>query len=151
MQTVPEIPTQSKPDKAFYATVYDAPAQLVHVGGVIYVVTEEEVTPFEVAMAPFTCVLGEVGAVTRSTCRRHRTPWVCLDRHAPADGEAVRWPPTPSPPMAHTATRPTKRLIASMPSGRAPRQRRQPVRRALFSLTLRGRLNGIETLLTVGA
>ena len=61
MATVPETTTTRKPDKAFYATVYDAPAQLVHVGGVIYVVTEEDVTPFEVEMAPFTCVLGEVG------------------------------------------------------------------------------------------
>ena len=79
-----------KPDKAFYARVYDSPAQLIQVDGVIYVVTEEEVTPFEVEMAPFTCVLGEVGrADARHVSGRHRPPWVCLDCHAPADGEAV--------------------------------------------------------------
>jgi hypothetical protein len=37
------------------------PATLVKVDGVIYVVTDEDVEPFEVEMAPFTCVLGEVG------------------------------------------------------------------------------------------
>jgi hypothetical protein len=47
--------------KAFYATVYDEPAQLVQVDGIIYVVTEDDIQPFEVEMAPFTCVLGEVG------------------------------------------------------------------------------------------
>jgi len=50
-----------KINKAFYATVYDLPARLVKVDGVIYVVTDDDVEPFEVEMAPFTCVLGEVG------------------------------------------------------------------------------------------
>jgi hypothetical protein len=56
MQTLP-VPTPNV--KAFYATVYDAPARLVKVDGIIYVVTDETVEPFEVEMAPFTCVLGE--------------------------------------------------------------------------------------------
>ena len=58
MQTVPETRT---PNKAFYATVYDLPARLVKVDGIIYVVTDDDVQPFEVEMAPFTCVLGELG------------------------------------------------------------------------------------------
>jgi hypothetical protein len=58
MQT---LPVAEKNVKAFYATVYDQPAQLVKADGIIYVVTEDEVEPFEVEMAPFTCVLGEVG------------------------------------------------------------------------------------------
>ena len=58
MQTLP-VPTKNV--KAFYATVYDLPARLVKVAGVIYVVTDDDVEPFEVEMAPFTCVLGESG------------------------------------------------------------------------------------------
>jgi len=58
MQT---LPTATPNVKAFYAHVYDAPARLVQVDGRIYVVTDDDVQPFEVAMAPFTCVLGEVG------------------------------------------------------------------------------------------
>jgi hypothetical protein len=53
--------TPAKNVKAFYAHVYDEPARLVHVDGRIYVVTNDDVQPFEVEMAPFTCVLGEVG------------------------------------------------------------------------------------------
>jgi hypothetical protein len=61
MQKVMETAENRKPNKAFYATVYDRPARLVQVDGVIYVVTDDEVEPFEVEMAPFTCVLGEIG------------------------------------------------------------------------------------------
>jgi hypothetical protein len=58
MQT---LPTPTPNVKAFYAHVYDLPARLVQVDGMIYVVTDDDVQPFEVPMAPFTCVLGEVG------------------------------------------------------------------------------------------
>jgi len=55
------VPVAEPNVKAFYATVYDLPARLVKVNGIIYVVTDDDVQPFEVEMAPFTCVLGEVG------------------------------------------------------------------------------------------
>jgi hypothetical protein len=58
MQTLPVPATHVK---AFYAHVYDLPATLVKVEGIIYVVTDDDVEPFEVEMAPFTCVLGEIG------------------------------------------------------------------------------------------
>jgi len=42
MQT---LPVAEKNVKAFYATVYDMPARLVKVDGVIYVVTDDDVEP----------------------------------------------------------------------------------------------------------
>lgn len=76
MQT---LPVAAKNVKAFYATVYDLPARLVKVDGVIYVVTDDDVEPFEVEMAPFTCVLGEIGL---SECQalmdalQHGAAWI---------------------------------------------------------------------------
>jgi hypothetical protein len=50
-----------KSNKAFRATVYDQAGTLVKVDGQIWFMTADDVVPFEVEMAPFTCVLGEVG------------------------------------------------------------------------------------------
>lgn len=48
--------------KAFRCTVYDEPATLGKVNDVLYVFYQDgRVVVFEVPMAPFTCVLGEVG------------------------------------------------------------------------------------------
>jgi hypothetical protein len=58
---MPTVTDATRPNKCFYATVYDEPAQLVQVDGRIFVVTEDSIEPFEVEMAPFTCVLGEIG------------------------------------------------------------------------------------------
>ena len=52
--------TQS-PIKAKYATVYDAPARIAKVNGALYVIYDDgRIEPFEVEMAPFTVVLGDV-------------------------------------------------------------------------------------------
>lgn len=58
MATVPQTLT---PSKAFRAMVYDTPVTLVKVDSVIYVVTDDDVQPFEVEMAPWTTILGEIG------------------------------------------------------------------------------------------
>ena len=50
-----------KSNNAFRATVYDQAGTLVKVDGQIWFMTEDDVVPFEVEMAPFTCVLGECG------------------------------------------------------------------------------------------
>jgi hypothetical protein len=50
-----------KSNKAFRATVYDQAGTLVKVDGQIWFMTDDDVVPFEVEMAPFTCVLGECG------------------------------------------------------------------------------------------
>lgn len=47
--------------KAKYATVYDEPAHIAKVNGALYVIYDEgRIEPFEVEMAPFTVVLGDV-------------------------------------------------------------------------------------------
>ena len=46
--------------KAKYATVYDEPATIAKVHDVLYVVYEDRIEHVEVAMAPFTVVLGDV-------------------------------------------------------------------------------------------
>jgi hypothetical protein len=47
--------------KAKYATVYDEPATIAKVHDVLYVLYDDgEIEPFEVEMAPFTVVLGDV-------------------------------------------------------------------------------------------
>ena len=47
--------------KAKYATVYDVPATIAKVKDVLYVIYEGgRIEPFEVEMAPFTVVLGDV-------------------------------------------------------------------------------------------
>jgi hypothetical protein len=80
MQT---LPVPAKNVKAFYATGYDAPVRIVKVDGVIYVVTDDDVEPFEVEMAPFTCVLGEVGLSDTQALMESPARWGSLDRHAP--------------------------------------------------------------------
>jgi hypothetical protein len=56
MQTIPQ-PTI----KAKYATVYDEPARIAKVGEVLYVVYDDDrLEPFQIEMAPFTVVLGDV-------------------------------------------------------------------------------------------
>ena len=59
-----------------------APAQLVQVDGVIYVVTDADVEPFAVAMAPFTCVLGEVGLADTQHIMDAMCPVATPDCHA---------------------------------------------------------------------
>ena len=47
--------------KAKYCTVYDEPARIAKVHEVLYVIYEDgRIEPFEVEMAPFTVVLGDV-------------------------------------------------------------------------------------------
>jgi hypothetical protein len=46
--------------QAKYATVYDEPATIAKVNDVLYVVYEDRIERFEVEMAPFTVVLGDV-------------------------------------------------------------------------------------------
>jgi len=55
------VPVAEAPVKAFYAHVYDQAVTLVKTAGQIWVVREASIEPFEIEMAPFTCVLGEVG------------------------------------------------------------------------------------------
>jgi hypothetical protein len=56
------VATQTqKSNKAFRATIYDQAGTLVKVDGQIWFVTDADLVPFEVEMAPFTCVLGEIG------------------------------------------------------------------------------------------
>jgi hypothetical protein len=56
MQTLPQ-PTI----KAKYATVYDAPATIAKVNDGLYVLYDDgQIEAFEVEMAPFTVVLGDV-------------------------------------------------------------------------------------------
>ena len=56
MQTLPQ-PTI----KAKYATVYDVPATIAKVRDILYVIYDDgQIEPFEVEMAPFTVVLGDV-------------------------------------------------------------------------------------------
>jgi hypothetical protein len=56
MQTIPQ-PTV----KAKYATVYDVPATIAKVNGALYVIYEDgRIEDFEVEMASFTVVLGDV-------------------------------------------------------------------------------------------
>ena len=50
--------------KAKYATVYDVPVTIAKVNGGLYVIYEDgQVEPFDVEMAPFTVVLGDVALV----------------------------------------------------------------------------------------
>jgi hypothetical protein len=56
MQTIPQTPIKAK-----YATVYDVPATIAKVHNVLYVIyADGRLAPFEVEMAPFTVVLGDV-------------------------------------------------------------------------------------------
>ena len=56
MATVAQTPIKAK-----YATVYDAPATIAKVNDILYVIYEDgRIEPFEVEMAPFTVVLGDV-------------------------------------------------------------------------------------------
>ena len=58
--TVPA--TTQKSNRAYYAHVYDQAGTLVQgADGRIYFLTDDDLVVFEVAMAPFACVLGEVG------------------------------------------------------------------------------------------
>ena len=56
MATLPQPAIRAK-----YATVYDEPATIAKVGDVLYVIYDGgRIEPFEVEMAPFTVVLGDV-------------------------------------------------------------------------------------------
>jgi hypothetical protein len=47
--------------KAKYATVYDVPATIAKVNEVLYVIYDDgRIEPFEVEMAPWTTILGDV-------------------------------------------------------------------------------------------
>ena len=59
------LPVAEAPVKAFYAHLYDQAVTLVKTAGQIWVVREASIEPFEIEMAPFTCVLGEVGLSDR--------------------------------------------------------------------------------------
>ena len=56
------MPTVAQPTiKAKYATVYDAPARIAKVNQALYVIYDDgRIVEFEVEMAPFTTVLGDV-------------------------------------------------------------------------------------------
>jgi hypothetical protein len=59
MQTVPQSTIKAK-----YATVYDEPATIAKVNGVLYVLYGDgSVVDFEVEMAPFTTILGDCALV----------------------------------------------------------------------------------------
>ena len=59
MATVPQPQVKAK-----YATVYDEPATIAKVGGVLYVLYGDgRVVDFEVEMAPFTTILGDCALV----------------------------------------------------------------------------------------
>lgn len=65
MQT-PTIAPQtsvSKPPKAFFCHLYDEPGTLTKVDGTIYFMSPDtgRIIEFEPEMAPWCCVLGEVG------------------------------------------------------------------------------------------
>jgi hypothetical protein len=56
MATLPQTPLKAK-----YATVYDVPATIAKVNEVLYVIYEDgRIEDFEVEMAPFTVILGDV-------------------------------------------------------------------------------------------
>lgn len=56
MATIPQPTIRAK-----YATVYDIPATIAKVHDVLYVIYDDgRIEPFEVEMAPFTVVLGDV-------------------------------------------------------------------------------------------
>ena len=65
MATVAQLPIRAK-----YATVYDEAATIAKVGDVLYVLYPDGRTqPFEVEMAPFTVVLGDVSTA------EHQAMW----------------------------------------------------------------------------
>jgi hypothetical protein len=73
MHTVPQPQPQAQP-KAFRCTIYDEPATLGKVDEVLYVFYDDgRVVTFEVPMAPWTTILGEVGLLeaARLADRRH--------------------------------------------------------------------------------
>jgi len=56
METVPQPLIKAK-----FATVYDIPARIAKVNEVLYVIYDDgRVEPFEVEMAPWTTILGDV-------------------------------------------------------------------------------------------
>jgi hypothetical protein len=58
MQT---LPTATPNVKAFYAHVYDEPARIAKVNQALYVIYDDgRIEDFEVAMAPWTTILGDV-------------------------------------------------------------------------------------------
>jgi hypothetical protein len=81
MQTVTQPRINAK-----YATVYDTPARIAKVNGALYVIYDDgRIEDFEVEMAPFTVVLGDVttaetaamwdriaGGAARIACSRRR-------------------------------------------------------------------------------
>jgi hypothetical protein len=130
--------------KAFYATVYDMPARLVQVDGVIYVVTDDDVEPFEVEMAPFTCVLGEIGlADCQQLMDRLHGGYasVCTSRQMAVQSMSTSIGSTNG---ASDYEADLDLLYAWMP----PSTPAAPCPEATFSITLRGTLDGVETLLT---
>jgi hypothetical protein len=72
MATVPAPTTKS--NKAFRCTVYDEPGTLGKVDGVIYFFGDDgQIVEFEPDMAPWTCILAEVGLAAAQALadRRH--------------------------------------------------------------------------------
>lgn len=70
--------------KAKYATVYDEPARIAKVNGALYVIYDDgRIEDFEVEMAPFTVVLGDVTtAETQAMWDRINggAAWICTHR-----------------------------------------------------------------------
>jgi hypothetical protein len=60
MQTLPQT---TKPSKAFRCTIYDEPGVLAQCEGQITFFRDSDsaIIDFEVEMAPWTCILGEIG------------------------------------------------------------------------------------------
>ena len=77
--------------KAKYATVYDEPARIAKVNQALYVLYDDgRVVDFEVEMAPFTTVLGDVSTSELQAMwdRVHGgAPRICTARQM-----EVRWP-----------------------------------------------------------
>jgi len=62
MQSLAQTTTVAKPPKAFRATLYDEPGTLGKLNDIIYFFGDDgTITDYEPEMAPWVCILGEVG------------------------------------------------------------------------------------------
>jgi hypothetical protein len=82
MATVPT--TTPKVNKAFRCTIFDEPGTLGKVADVLYFFAADgRIEPFEPEMAPWTCILGEIGLseCQALTDRRHGgRAWIATHR-----------------------------------------------------------------------
>ena len=74
--------------KAKYATVYDVPARIAKVNGALFVIYDDgRIEDFEVEMAPFTVVLGDVSTAECQAMWDRvggGAAWICTHRTAGA-------------------------------------------------------------------